>query len=206
MEKESFTSSLVLTEDFYIRDDVVQIARELLGKVLFTRINGLITAGKIVETEAYKGASDKACHAFRNRMTKRNSIMFNKGGCAYVYMIYGIHYLFNIVTNEINKPDAVLIRALEPVAGLEVMMKRRGKKNIERITSGPGSLSKAMGIDLNIYGTSLRSRRIWLEDPGHNLDETGIVASTRIGVDYAGEDANLKWRFFEKNNPWISKK
>ena len=131
--------------------------------------------------------------------------MFEDGGKAYVYLIYGIHYLFNIVTNKSNKADAVLIRALEPVSGLDMMMERR-KTNIQnRITSGPGKLSKAMGIDKKLYGEDLTGRKIWLEyGKGDSLNKK-IIKTTRIGVDYAGEDAKLPWRYYLKDNPWISK-
>ncbi len=195
-----------LSREFYIRDNVTEVARDLLGKVLYTKINGLVTVGKIVETEAYKGDTDRACHAYPNRITKRNSIMFGEGGHSYVYMIYGIHYLFNIVTNRKGKADAVLVRALEPLQGLELMRSRRNKTVMNRITSGPGALSKAMGIDLELYGEPLTGDRIWLTDENGLSESTEIVATHRIGIDYAGEDAYLNWRYYLKNNEWVSKK
>ena len=196
---------MIIKKDFYLRNDVVQIAQDLLGAVLYTQIENKITSGIIVETEAYCGSIDRASHAYPNRLTKRNKVMFESGGKAYVYLIYGIHYLFNIVTNEVDKADAVLIRALEPVSGLDTMKERLGKSTHEKITSGPGSLSKAMGIDKSLYGEDLTGRKVWLEHSRQDLKEIKIVETTRIGVDYAGEDAELPWRFYIKENPWISK-
>jgi len=196
---------MIIQKDFYERDDVVLIARELLGTVLHTRIDNALTTGMIVETEAYCGSIDRASHAFPNRKTKRNHIMFDSGGKAYVYLIYGIHYLFNIVTNRSGAPDAVLIRALQPIQGIETMMRRRKKSSSERITSGPGSLSQAMAIDLNLYGEDLQGNKVWLEFSGNGTDPQEVVQTTRIGVDYAGEDAKLRWRFYYKDNPWVSK-
>ena len=197
---------MIVEKDFYLDNDVVRIAHDLLGKLLFTRINGTLTGGRIVETEAYRGATDRASHAYPNRKTKRNWIMFEEGGRAYVYMIYGIHYLFNIVTNITHAPDAVLIRAAEPVVGIETMIERRNKLSADRITSGPGSLSKALGIDLNFYGEDLRGKKVWLEYPSEGqTSKQRIIKTTRVGIDYAGDDAKLPWRFYYKNNPWVSK-
>lgn len=196
---------MIVTKEFYLGQNVVNIARDLLGKILYTRINSQITAGMIVETEAYRGATDRASHAFPSRKTARNWIMFEDGGRAYVYLIYGIHYLFNIVTNIAGQPDAVLIRALEPIIGIPVMKERRNLQTERRLTSGPGSLSKAMGIDLKIYGEDLTGKKIWLEESGWQLDNDQVVETTRIGVDYAGEDSRLPWRFYLKGNVWISK-
>ena len=196
---------MIIKKDFYLHNDVVKIAQDLLGTILYTSIEDKITSGIIVETEAYCGSIDRASHAFPNRLTERNKVMFEDGGKAYVYLIYGIHYLFNIVTNKSNKADAVLIRALEPVSGLDMMMERRKTNILNRITSGPGKLSKAMGIDKNLYGEDLTGRKIWLEyGKGDSLNKK-IIKTTRIGVDYAGEDAKLPWRFYLKDNPWISK-
>ena len=197
---------MILDHEFYIGPDVVKISRNLLGKVLYTFIDDQITSGKIVETEAYCGLSDRASHAYPNKMTQRNKIMFETGGVAYVYFIYGMHHMFNIVTGEANLPNAVLIRALEPVEGIEVMCRRRKRETINRITSGPGSLSRAMGIDLRLNGHSLISKKIWIEDTEEAVPGSDIVATSRIGIDYAGEDASLNWRFYIKDNPWISKK
>lgn len=196
---------MIVEKDFYLRKDVVQIGQELLGTVLCTRIDDKVTSGIIVETEAYCGSIDRASHAYPGKLTSRNKIMFEAGGRAYVYLIYGIHYLFNIVTNKSNMADAVLIRAIEPVSGLDIMMKRRAKNSIERITSGPGMLSEAMGIDKNLYGEDLTGNKVWLEYASKNSNIMKITKTTRIGVDYAGDDAKLPWRFYIKDNPWISK-
>jgi DNA-3-methyladenine glycosylase len=194
-----------ISEDFYQRSNVVKIARDLLGKNLFTNIDGIITGGMIVETEAYSW-KERGCHAYDARKTKRNAIMFEKGGSAYVYLCYGMHYLFNVVTNVEGVADAVLIRALEPLAGIEEMKMRRGKlANMLHLTSGPGKLSKALGIDRTMNGKSLSGNEVWLEDSGKIVNTKNVIVSTRIGIDYAGEDAKLPWRFTIKGNSWVSK-
>lgn len=194
-----------LNEDFYQREDVVKIARELLGKVLFTRVDGVVTGGTIVETEAYSWR-ERGCHAYRARKTARNEVMFRKGGFAYVYMCYGIHYLFNVVTNLEAVPEAVLIRALEPVTGLEEMVERRSLAGDNlHLTSGPGKLTKALGIGRSFNGKFLLDDEIWIEDSGMRLAKSKIVASERIGIDYAGDDARLPWRFTIEGNAWVSK-
>lgn len=193
-----------LSESFYERTNVVKIARELLGKSLFTNVNGLLTGGKIVETEAYSW-KEKGCHAFAGRLTQRNKIMFDTGGHAYVYLCYGMHNLFNVVTNKTGKAEAVLIRALEPLVGFDEMRRRRGDiKNQFHLTSGPGKLTKAMGIDRNFNGKSLLNNDVWIEDIGEVVRSGQIEASPRIGIDYAGEDAKLPWRFLIKDNAWTS--
>ena len=191
---------------FYQREDVVQISRELLGKYLFTRIDGVVSGGLIVETEAYNGRTDKACHAYGGRRTQRTEIIYHAGGVAYVYLTYGIHYLFNIVTHQEGMADAILIRAIEPVEGLEVMMDRRGlTKPEKRLTAGPGVLTQALGIERDHYGLSLDGDVIWLEDRQTSVPEEKIVARPRVGIAYAEEDALLPWRFSIKDNPWVSK-
>ncbi|WP_017729864.1 DNA-3-methyladenine glycosylase [Nafulsella turpanensis] len=191
---------------FYQRQDVVQISRELLGKYLFTRIDGVLTGGMIVETEAYNGRTDKACHSFGGRRTPRTEIMYQAGGVAYVYLTYGIHYLFNIVTNDEGQADAVLIRGIEPVEGLEIMMDRRGlEKPEKRLSAGPGVLSQALGIGRDHYGLPLNGNIIWLEDRQTIIEEKEILARPRVGIAYAEEDALLPWRFSILNNPWVSK-
>ena len=187
---------------FYRRKDVVQIAKELLGKVLVTRIGGVVTSGRIVETEAYSSV-ERGSHAFKGK-TKRNAVMFDKGGVAYVYLCYGIHHLFNVVTNEDENADAVLIRALEPIKGAEHMVARMGARSVNRITSGPGKLAKALGIDREMNGIALTGSTVWLEDDDFVIERGGIVKSKRIGIDYAGKDALLPWRFSLKGNNWIS--
>ena len=194
-----------LKQDFYQRTNVVKIARELLGKILYTNIDGVITGGMIVETEAYSW-KERGCHAFGARKTPRNAIMFGEGGYSYVYLCYGIHYLFNVVTNRPDTPEAVLIRAIEPVAGREEMKVRRNLfKESFHLTSGPGKLTKALGICRSFNGKSLLDDEIWIEDPGTKLALKNIVVSERIGIDYAGEDARLPWRFSIRGNPWVSK-
>src|SRR5688572_18252587 len=180
-----------LTESFYERPDVLKIARELLGKGLFTNIDGVITGGIIVETEAYSW-KERGCHAWEARKTGRNSIMFENGGYSYVYLCYGMHHLFNVVTNTSGVAEAVLVRALEPTHGLAEMQIRRGRlANRFHLTSGPGKLTKALGIDRKFNGKSLLSDEIWIEDLNTKIPSSKIEASPRIGIDYAGEDALL---------------
>lgn len=184
-----------LKQEFYLRKNVVQIARDLIGKTLVTKFDGRITSGIITETEAYNGIEDKASHAYNNRRTTRTEVMFQPGGVAYVYLCYGIHSLFNVVTNEKDIPHAVLIRSIYPLDGIKMMQKRRGvKKDISKLASGPGNVSKALGIHFNQSGISLFGNTIWIEDAAPIADEEVMVAP-RIGVDYAGEDASLPYRF-----------
>jgi len=197
-------NSKLLPEAFYRRSDVTRIARALIGKALFTRIEGKITAGMIVETEAYSWI-ERGCHAYDNRKTARNAVMFGEGGHAYVYLCYGMHNLFNVVTNREGKADAVLIRALEPVEGLPIMQHRTGSEHTRRITSGPGKLTRAMGIDRLHNGLALTSGKVWVADVGSSANKRHIVASRRIGIDYAGKDALLPWRFTLKDSLWVSK-
>jgi DNA-3-methyladenine glycosylase len=190
-----------LDESFYLRADVVKIAKELLGKVLVTNVRGKLTSGIIVETEAYS-QKERGCHAFIG-VTGRNKVMFEAGGVAYVYLCYGIHNLFNIVTNVEGVADAILIRALEPLAGKEHMLRRMKVKSPQRISSGPGKLAKAMGIDRSFNGKYLGSDDVWVEDIGTTVKK--IKASKRIGLDYAGPDALLPWRFTIQDSQWVSK-
>jgi len=193
-----------LEEAFYLRPDVTQIARELLGKILFTKIDRKITAGMIVETEAYS-YREKGCHAYQNKMTNRNKVMFKSGGYTYVYLCYGIHNLFNVVTNVESKADAVLIRALEPIVGEKHILKRMNSNSLKRATSGPGKLTKALGIDRGLNDQYLLDDSVWIEDQGIKLLKSAISISPRIGIDYAEEDAELPWRFTIKGNEWISR-
>jgi DNA-3-methyladenine glycosylase len=197
--------SMKLSKDFYTRSDVVLIAKELLGKKICTRINGNITSGIIVETEAYRGTGDKACHANENKRTQRTKIFYEQGGFAYVYLCYGIHHLFNIITNEKDKADAVLIRAVQPIEGIDIMLQRRNFSEPKfNLTAGPGAMSQAMGITTQHYGIELTGDTIWLEE--HlNIISREIIASPRVGVGYAGEDALLLWRFRIKDNEWVSR-
>jgi DNA-3-methyladenine glycosylase len=194
---------LILAPDFYQQPNVVAIARKLLGKVLITRIHGEVTAARIIETEAYS-YKERGCHAYNNKQTPRNEVMFAMGGVAYVYLCYGMHNLFNIVTNTTGKAEAVLIRALEPVAGQEIMLARMNTKKLTRITSGPGKLTRALAIDRSLNGISLVNSEITIED-ATPINSKKIVATTRIGIDYAGTDALLPWRFYVKDNEWVSK-
>lgn len=198
-----------LSENFYQNKDVVAVSRQLLGKYLCTNFDDQWTAGRIVETEAYRGPDDKACHAHLNRFTRRTQVMFEAGGVAYIYLCYGIHHLFNIVTAESDMPHAVLIRAIEPTDGIEIMQQRRGMKSLKpQLTAGPGVMSKALGIDKHYTGISLTApdSPIWIEDRREPLDTELICSGPRIGIDYAEECKDWPWRFWIKDNPWVSKK
>ena len=190
---------------FYSRTDVVNIARELLGKVLVTQWNGVVTSGRIVETVAYRGVTDRASHAWNGRRTGRTEIMYDEGGKGYVYLCYGIHHLFNVVTNIKDTPHAVLVRAVEPLEGISTMLQRTGKKKPDRtLTSGPGNVSKALGLLVSHSGVSLLEEAVFIADDGYALKKKDIIATTRIGVDYAGEDALLPYRFFIRDNIYVS--
>jgi DNA-3-methyladenine glycosylase len=194
-----------LDVDFYQRKNVLKIAKELLGKGLFTRIDGMTTGGIIVETEAYSW-KERGCHAFGAKKTPRNSVMFEAGGHAYVFLCYGMHHLFNVVTNKPGVAEAVLIRALEPLEGIEEMQLRRGAgQHQKHLTSGPGKLTKALGINRTFNGKYLLNSEVWVEDLNQKISAGKIEASPRIGIDYAGEDAALPWRFVLKGNKWVSK-
>lgn len=195
----------MLRPEFFRRTDVVQVARDLLGKVLVTHTAEGLTAGMIVETEAY-AAFDKACHAHAGKRTARTEPMFGDGGTAYVYLCYGIHHLFNIATNAAGTGEAVLIRALEPLEGLDLMLKRRGMHAPKyNLTAGPGALAVAMGIDRQFSGVPVFGPSLWLEDRGLSLFEEEIAVGTRIGVAYAEEDAYRPYRFWIKGNKWVSR-
>ena len=197
---------MILDESFYVRKDVVRIAKELLCKVLVTEFDGIRTSGMIVETEAYAGASDKGSHAFGNRRTNRTETMYSRGGVAYIYLCYGIHHLFNVVTNLANVPHAVLIRALEPLEGIETMLIRRKKAKLDRtLTSGPGALSQAMGLLTAHTGYGLFGPEVYIEDRGIKIPARNIIEGSRVGVPYAEEDAYLPYRFSIKGNAYVSK-
>ncbi len=191
-----------LPESFYLRPDVVEVARDLIGKCLFTNIDGIITAAKIVETEAYCGRNDRACHAFGKR-TRRTETMYQSGGIAYVYVCYGIHHLFNVVTNRHDLADAVLIRAVEPIIGIETMRARRSKIKLEQLTSGPGILSQALGITTQLDRSNLEGDAIWIAND-RNQGSVEIEIDRRVGVDYARDDAFLPWRFMQKASKYVS--
>ncbi len=195
-----------LPPSFYLRKEVVKIASELLGKVLVTNWNGELTSGRIVETEAYNGEIDKASHAFKGK-TPRTAVMFEEGGMAYVYLCYGIHQMFNIVTNERGTPHAILIRAVEPIEGIDIMMRRTGKKVLdETLTRGPGNVGKTFGFHTSQCAHSLQSDELYIVDDGYSFSASQIVATPRIGVDYAGNDALLNYRFYVKDNKFVSGK
>jgi DNA-3-methyladenine glycosylase len=190
----------MLEKSFYEKRDVVALAKKLLGKKLCTNFNGQFTSGIITETEAYAGEIDKASHAFGGKKTERTKIMFEEGGTAYVYLCYGIHHLFNIVTNKKGIPHAILIRAIQPVDGIEIMMKRRKKNKLDKTFSGgPGTVSQALGIHVKHSGKNLFEKEIWVEETGIKIPSKEIIAGPRIGVDYAGEDAKLPYRFYVKS-------
>ena len=192
---------------YYQHPDVVHLAKDVLGKKLCTNIHGNFTSGIITETEAYCGRNDKACHANNNRRTSRTEVMFQSGGRAYVYLCYGIHNLFNITTNANGLADAILIRAIEPLEGIETMLERRGKLKLDKtLTAGPGSLSKALGIDRSHYGLPLDSSSLWLEESEESIFQSDIVSTSRVGVEYAGEDALKPWRFYLRNSKFVSKR
>ncbi len=191
-----------LDRSFYLNEDVVQVAQDLLGKVLVSNVDGVLAAGRIVETEAYCGRGDKACHA-NGKRTPRTEVMYGQGGHAYVYLCYGIHHLVNVVTNQEGQADAVLIRGLEPLLAIEEMRIRRGNPKA-KLSSGPGTLSQAMGIHVGMSGTDLLGEQLWIAKPRVETP-VEIVSGTRIGVEYAEEDALRPWRFIIKGNKYVSK-
>ena len=191
--------------NFYQDVNVVRIAKDLLGKQLWTNFNNTLTVGLIVEVEASCGATDQACHAFPDKRTPRTQIMYEAGGVAYVYLVYGMHHLFNIVTNVKGSADAVLVRAIEPIAGEEEMKIRRNQNLSNKLlTGGPARLTQALGITVENNRTDLQSEQIWLTE-GKVYSDDDIITSTRIGVEYAGKDAHLPWRFHIKGNKYVSK-
>lgn len=195
-----------LPASFYLRDDVVSIAKELLGKVLVTNWNNEYTSGRIIETEAYAGEIDKASHASKGK-TPRTEVMFGKGGSAYVYLCYGIHQMFNIVTAKEGMPHAILVRAVEPVEGIGIMLRRTGKKKLdETLTRGPGNVGKAFGFHTSQCGQLLTGDSLFIADDGFKQEASQIVSSPRIGVDYAGEHAEWHYRFYIKGNKYVSGK
>jgi DNA-3-methyladenine glycosylase len=192
---------------FYDRKDVIQIAKELLGKILVTNFDGVITSGRIVETEAYVGIVDKASHSFGGRRTARNEHMYAAAGTAYVYICYGMHQMMNIVTNEKEVPDAVLIRALEPLEGIDTMLKRTGKSFLDyTLTRGPGNVGKALGIFKHHSGSFLLDNEIYLLDDNYTIINEAIGISKRIGVEGAGEHSLLPYRFYVRENKYVSGK
>ncbi len=206
-------SPIRLPAEFYHRTDVVQVAKDLLGKVLVTNFNAGQTSGIITEVEAYRAPDDRACHAFGNRRTKRTEIMFQAGGRAYIYLCYGIHHLFNVVTAPEGMAHAVLIRGIEPIEGIETMFQRREIKLSTKgtipakLTTGPGALAQALGLRTHQTGSSLihPDSEIWIEDRGAVVPENAVGAGPRIGVDYAGECAAWEWRFWLRDSRFVSR-
>lgn len=195
-----------LSREFYTRADTLQIARELLGKTLVVpTADGKRVSAKIVETEAYCGIEDKAAHSYNNRRTPRTEPMYSVGGTVYIFFIYGMYFQFNIVAGAVNTPHAVLIRAVEPLENIELMRTRRGKMKDQNLTSGPGKLCIALGIDKTYNREDLLGEKIWLEEGEKILDEE-IAAGKRIGIDYAEEYAEKPWRFWVKGNSYVSRK
>jgi len=192
---------------FYKRKDVVAIAKGLLGKIIVTGFDGVITSGRIVETEAYVAHVDKASHAFGGRRTPRNEHMYAHPGTAYVYICYGMHQMFNVVTNDKDIPDAVLVRAVEPLDGIATMLKRTGKPKLDfTLTKGPGNVGKALGIFKHHSGLHLLDDEIFIADDGFKLKENEVGISGRIGVASAGADALLPYRFYVRGNKYVSGK
>lgn len=196
-----------LKSEYFQNKDVIFLAQDLLGKILFTKKNGEITAGIITETEAYFGEEDKASHAYGGRRTLRTEAMYQPGGYSYIYLCYGIHYLFNIVVSLKNDPKSVLIRSVEPYQGFSVIEKRRNRSSSDKsISSGPGSVCKALDIDMTFNRKPLTGEDIWIEDSGLQYRTEDIASTPRIGVAYADEHAQLPLRFYLKKNRYVSKK
>jgi DNA-3-methyladenine glycosylase len=196
-----------LKRDFYTRTDTLRVARELLGKRLVVSDDaGRRVAGRIVEVEAYLGAEDRAAHSYGNRRTRRTETMYAVGGTVYVFFVYGMHHQFNVVTGPSGQPHAVLVRAVEPEEGTELMQERRPARSERELTSGPGKLCRALGIDRTFDGEDLTGTRVWIEDAGLNIAPEQIASGSRIGVAYAGDDALKPWRFWLRGNAYVSRK
>lgn len=196
-----------LGRDFYTRTDTLAVARELLGKRLVVPAeSGVRVSGRIVETEAYLGAEDRAAHSYGGRRTARTETMFRVGGTAYVFFVYGMHHQFNVVAGPEGWPHAVLVRAVEPEEGADLMRERRPVARERDLTSGPGKLCRALAIDLSFDGADLTGRRVWVEDAGEDVPDARVASGPRVGIDYAGEDALRPWRFWVEGNAYVSRK
>jgi len=194
-----------LPREFYLSTNTAKIARDLLGKLLVVPDEtGRRVSGMIVEVEAYLGKADRAAHSFGGRRTARNEVMYGGGGHVYVFFVYGMYYQLNVVTGPVEHPHAILIRGIEPVEGIEVMRERRGEMKETNLTSGPGKLSIAFGVTRDLNGADLTDDRIWLEEY-RSFSKKQIEIGKRIGIDYAGEDAEKPLRFWVKENPFVSK-
>ncbi len=186
---------------FYLDNDVEYIAKSLLGKILYSQINKNLTAGIITETEAYKGVGDKASHAFGGRRTSRTEVMYKQGGTSYVYLCYGVHYLINVVTSNVDNPHAVLIRGIYPLIGVQSMLARTGKIKVDyKLTNGPGKLTKALGVNISHNNLNFMGDVLWIENEQIEVNKQDIITGPRVGVDYADEDALLPYRFMIKIN------
>jgi len=195
-----------LERSFYTSRDALTAARDLLGKTLVVPVSsGVRVSGRIVETEAYCGVEDRAAHSYGGRLTDRTRVMFGPGGFSYVFFVYGMYNQFNVVTSDEGVPHVVLIRALEPVENIEAMRERRGKMPDLNLTSGPGKLCIAMGIDKRLYGADLTGKRVWIEH-ADRVNDDEVVVTERIGIDYAGEDALKPWRFYIRSSPYVSRR
>ncbi len=195
-----------LPREFYTRSNVLTVARELLGKLLVVPANkGARVSGRIVECEAYRGPQDRAAHSYGGRRTKRTETMYRVGGTVYVFFVYGMYNQFNVVTNQLDHPHAILIRALEPVEGIEIMRKRRHGQPDHNLTNGPGKLCLAMGIDRSLNAADLLGKKVWLED-APAIPRSQIASGPRVGIDYAEEWIEKPWRFWIKGNPFVSRK
>ena len=199
------TRNSKLPREFYTRTNVLTVARQLLGKLLVVRDSGgKRISGRIVEVEAYRGPQDRAAHSYGGRRTKRVEPMYGIGGTAYVFFVYGMYYQFNVVTNATDAPHAVLIRAVEPVEGIELMRKRRSNQPDHNLTNGPGKLCIALDIDRRLDGDDLLGNKVWLEEDA-KIPRARIMSGPRIGIDYAAEWKDKPWRFWIKDNPYVSK-
>lgn len=195
-----------LAREFYTRDDTIQVTRDLLGATLVVPTEtGARVSAMIVETEAYLGAEDKAAHSYGNRRTKRTETMFATGGTAYIFFIYGMYFQFNVVVGKVGVPHAVLIRAVEPLENIEIMRERRGTMKDANLTSGPGKLCIALGIDKTFNNENLLGEKVWLEE-GRKISDGEIASGKRVGIDYAEEYAEKPWRFWLKENLFVSRK
>lgn len=198
--------STKLPLSFYQRNNVVLVARELLGKYVYANISGQLCGGIIIETEAYRGSEDRGSHAYNNRRTPRNEIMFGAGGVIYMYICYGIHDMLNIVSGTEGMSHAILIRAIEPLTGINIMRERRNLYDQDkRLCQGPGSLSKALGLNKLHNGTDLQKDEIWIEDKGLSYLDEEVVATARVGMNFEGPYKQIPWRFYVKGNPFVSR-
>lgn len=195
-----------LPREFYLRPDVLTVSRDLLGKLLVVpAANGGRVSGKIVEVEAYRGPEDRASHAYGGRRTRRTETMYRIGGVAYVYFVYGMYYQFNVVSGVPGVPHAILVRALEPVEGIELMKTRRHSHPDHNLTNGPGKLCIAMGIDRQLDGADLLGDRVWLEE-FETVSPRRVARGPRIGIDYAQEWIDKPWRFWIRDNTFVSRR